>query len=62
MLDRGCLYLPVTPFLALQLGEAHIERSGYPVEVSDTDVALAPLDAAHVGPVRLAAWANASWL
>jgi hypothetical protein len=56
-LDRGCLYLAVTPFRVLdlgeQLGEAHVQSLRYPVEVDDSNVALAPLDPAHVGPVEL---------
>jgi hypothetical protein len=31
--------------LGQQLGEAHVESSGCPVEVDDVHVALAPLDA-----------------
>ncbi len=46
MLDRGYLYLaaPVsfpTLHLSEQLRQAHIQSSGYPVEVDDADVALA---------------------
>jgi hypothetical protein len=46
--------LPALPDLHLgeQFGEALVQRLRNPVEVDDTDVALAPLDSAHVGPVE----------